>query len=83
MNKLYILEQKIATLEIILESIVDELIETKLIDNKSLDKRIFEKIKSLAKEVEDKKIDLYDTDIDEDYELLINGVPFFGKKGEA
>lgn len=82
MNKLYILDQKIKTLEIILESIVDELIEAELINSKSLDDRVFKKIKLLAEQVSDTNNNLIDEDL-EDFELLINGIPFFGKKGEA
>jgi predicted 2-oxoglutarate/Fe(II)-dependent dioxygenase YbiX len=55
MNKLYILEQKIATLEIILESIVEELIETELVNRKKLDFRIIERIKELSNEVKDEE----------------------------
>jgi hypothetical protein len=72
MNKLYILEQKIATLEIILESIVEELIETKLVNGETLDARIIERIKELSNKVkeEKKQIELFD-------------FPYWGEKGEA
>jgi len=84
MNKLYILEQKIITLEIILESIVDELIENELINQKKLDNKIINKIKKLSEEIKIQSFEINDIDdIDDDYELLINGIPFFGKKGEA
>jgi hypothetical protein len=81
MNKLYILEQKISTLEIIIESLVEELIESELVNQKRLDDRIVDKIKLLSEELKHDKIQLIDDD--EDFELSINGIPFFGKKGEA
>lgn len=82
MNKLYILEQKIATLEIILESIVDELIEQEFINQKKLDTKIIKKIKDLSEQIKEETLELID-DNDDEFELLINGIPFFGKKGEA
>ena len=48
MTRLYILEQKIKTLEIILETIVDELIEEELIDEVRFDNAIIAKIKKLS-----------------------------------
>ena len=72
MNKLYILEQKIATLEIILESIVEELIETKLVNRETLDARIIERIKELSNKVKEEKKQI---------ELL--DFPYWGQKGEA
>jgi hypothetical protein len=81
MNKLYILEQKISTLEIIIESLVEELIESELVNQKRLDDRIVDKIKLLNEQLKHDKIELIDDD--EDFELSINGIPFFGKKGEA
>ena len=50
MTRLYILEQKIKTLEIILETIVDELIEEELIDEVRFDNAIIAKIKKLSEE---------------------------------
>lgn len=82
MNRLFILEQKLATLEIILESIVDELIDEKLINSKRLDSRILERIKTLSEEIHNEKIELTE-DEDDNFELSINGIPFYGKKGEA
>jgi len=82
MNRLFILEQKLATLEIILESLVDELIEEKLINSKRLDSRILERIKKLSEEIHNEKIELIE-DEDDNFELSINGIPFYGKKGEA
>ena len=82
MNRLFILEQKLATLEIILESLVDELIEEKLINSKRLDSRILERIKTLSEEIHNEKIELTE-DEDDNFELSINGIPFYGKKGEA
>ena len=82
MNRLFILQQKLATLEIILESLVDELIEEKLINSKRLDSRILERIKKLSEEIHNEKIELTE-DEDDNFELSINGIPFYGKKGEA
>jgi hypothetical protein len=82
MNKLYILEQRLATLEIILEAIVDELIDQELVSQIKLDKNIIQKIKSLSEKIEHEKIELIEDD-DDNFELSINGIPFFGKKGEA
>ena len=48
MTRLYILEQKIKTLEIILETIVDELIEEELIDEVRFDNANIAKIKKLS-----------------------------------
>ena len=81
MNKIYILEQKISTLEIIIESLVEELIESNLVNQKRLDDKIVDKIKLLSEELKYNRIELIDDD--EDFELSINGIPFFGKKGEA
>jgi len=75
MTRLYILEQKIKTLEIILETIVDELIEEELIDEVRFDNAIIQKIKNLSKELEIEK--------EEQDEKEITSFPFFGKKGEA
>ena len=55
MTRLYILEQKIKTLEIILETIVDELIEEELIDEVRFDNAIIAKIKKLSEELEIEK----------------------------
>ena len=55
MTRLYILEQKIRTLEIIIETIVDELVEEGLIDEVRFDNAIIEKIKKLSEEVEIEK----------------------------
>ena len=82
MNKLYILEQRLATLEIILGAIVDELIDQELVSQIKLDKNIIQKIKSLSEKIEHEKIELIEDD-DDNFELSINGIPFFGKKGEA
>lgn len=75
MTRLYILEQKIRTLEIILETIVDELIEEKLIDEVRFDNAIIKKIKQLNNEIEKEK--------EEEDEKEFLSFPFFGKKGEA
>lgn len=72
MNKLYILEQKITTLEIILESLVDELIEEELINPKRLDSRIIERIKELSEKVKEER------------EVMnLMDFPYWGEKGEA
>jgi polyhydroxyalkanoate synthesis regulator phasin len=55
MTRLYILEQKIRTLEIIIETIVDELVEEGLIDEVRFDNAIIEKIKKLSEELEIEK----------------------------
>jgi|TARA_B110000027_G_scaffold117463_1_gene128793 hypothetical protein len=75
MTRLYILEQKIRTLEIIIETIVDELVEEGLIDEVRFDNAIIEKIKKLSEELEIEK--------QEQDEKEISSFPFFGKKGEA
>ena len=75
MTRLYILEQKIKTLEIILETIVDELIEEELIDEVRFDNAIIAKIKKLSEEIEIEK--------EEQDENEITSFTFFGKKGEA
>ena len=75
MTRLYILEQKIKTLEIILETIVDELIEEELIDEVRFDNAIIAKIKKLSEELEIEK--------EEQDEKEFSSFPFFGKKGEA
>jgi hypothetical protein len=71
MNKLYLLEQKISTLEIILESIVDELIEQELVNQTTLDTKILEKIKKLNETLR------------EETELEMVSFPYWGEKGEA
>ena len=75
MKRLYILEQKIKTLEIILETLVEELMDEGLIDEGRFDNNIIEKIKKL--ETHQKK----EIDEQEEPESLL--FPFFGKKGEA
>ncbi len=75
MTRLYILEQKIRTLEIILETLVDELIEEKLIDEVRFDNAIIKKIKQLNNEIEKEK--------EEEDEKEMALFPFFGIKGEA
>ena len=75
MKRLYILEQKIKTLEIILETLVEELMDEGLIDEGRFDNNIIEKIKKLSEELEIEK--------EEQDEKEITSFPFFGKKGEA
>jgi len=72
MNKLYILEKKIETLEIILESIVEELIDTELVNREALDAKILERIKELANEIKD-----------EEKQIDLLNFPYWGEKGEA
>lgn len=72
MSRLYILEQKIATLEIIIESLVEELIDSKIVDRDGLDKKILDRIKELGNRVREQEIEV---------ELL--NFPYWGEKGEA
>jgi hypothetical protein len=72
MNKLYILEQKIATLEIILESLVEELIESEVVDRDGLDARILERIKEFGNQFEE-----------EQKQIQLLNFPYWGEKGEA
>jgi hypothetical protein len=72
MNKLYILEQKISTLEIIIESLVEELIENELVNQETLDGRIIEKIKELGNKLKE-----------QEKEVQILNFPYWGEKGEA
>ena len=72
MNKLYILEQKISTLEIIIESLVEELIEKELVNQESLDSRILEKIKELGNKIKQ-----------EEQQIQLLNFPYWGEKGEA
>lgn len=71
MNKIYLLEQKISTLEIILEALVDELIDQELLDHVKLDSNIIGKIKDLNKKIKEEK------------EIEIIDFPYWGEKGEA
>lgn len=71
MNKLYILEQKIATLEIILESLVEELIESEVVDRDGLDARIVERIKEFGNRFEE-----------EQKQIQLLNFPYWGEKGE-
>ena len=71
MNKLYILEQKISTLELIIESLVEELIENELVNPDTLDARIVEKVKELAKKAKTEET------------INILNFPYWGEKGEA
>jgi precorrin-4 methylase len=48
---------KIVTLEVIVESIMDELIENKILNKDSLDKAIFSKLNEIKQELETEKID--------------------------
>jgi hypothetical protein len=72
MSRLYILEQKIATLEIIIESLVEELVDSKIVDRDGLDKKILDRIKELGNQVREQEIEV---------ELL--NFPYWGEKGEA
>jgi uncharacterized coiled-coil protein SlyX len=72
MSRLYILEQKIATLEIIIESLVEELIDSEIVDRDGLDKKILDRIKELGNQVKEQEIEV---------ELL--NFPYWGEKGEA
>jgi hypothetical protein len=74
MNKIYLLEQKISTLEIILESLIDELIDQELLDQLELDSKILTKIKHLNNQIEKEK---------EKEEIEIIDFPYWGEKGEA
>lgn len=72
MNKIYLLEQKISTLEIILESLIDELIDQELLDQLELDSKILTKIKHLNNQIKKEK-----------EEIEIIDFPYWGEKGEA
>ena len=48
---------KIVTLEVIVESIMDELIENKILNKDSLDKAIFSKLNEIKQELETEKTD--------------------------
>jgi|14BtaG_2_1085337.scaffolds.fasta_scaffold11272_3 hypothetical protein len=72
MNKIYLLEQKISTLEIILEALIDELIDQELLDQLELDSKILTKIKHLNNQIEKEK-----------EEIEIIDFPYWGEKGEA
>ena len=72
MNKLYILEQKITTLEIIIESLVEELIENEMVDRDGLDERILERLKELGNQIKEEK-----------EQVQIFNFPYWGEKGEA
>ena len=75
MTRLYILEQKLKTLEIILETMVEELIDEELIDGELFDKKLIEKIKEFSNEIQEIK--------EEEEESEIGLFPYYGKKGEA
>lgn len=72
MNKLYILEQKITTLEIIIESLVEELIENQIVDRDGLDARIVERLKELGNQIKE-----------EQNQIQLLNFPYWGEKGEA
>ena len=72
MNRLYILEQKITTLEIIVESLVEELIENEIVNRDGLDARIVERLKELGNQIKE----------EQDQIQLLN-FPYWGEKGEA
>jgi hypothetical protein len=72
MNKLYILEQKITTLEIIIESLVEELIENEIVDRDGLDARIVERLKELGNQIKE-----------EQNQIQLLNFPYWGEKGEA
>jgi hypothetical protein len=72
MSRLYILEQKIATLEIIIESLVEELINNEIVNRDGLDKKILDRIRELGNQVKEQEIEV---------ELL--NFPYWGEKGEA
>lgn len=72
MNKLYILEQKITTLEIIVESLVEELIENEIVDRDGLDARIVERLKELGNQIKE-----------EQNQIQLLNFPYWGEKGEA
>ena len=78
MKRLYILEQKIKTLEIILETLVEELMDEGLIDENGFDNKIIQRIKKLEKH---QRKEIEEIEEQEEPESLL--FPFFGKKGEA
>ena len=65
-------EQKITTLEIIIESLVEELIENQIVDRDGLDARIVERLKELGNQIKEEQNQI---------ELL--NFPYWGEKGEA
>lgn len=71
MNQLQYLGNKIVTLEVILESLIEELDEKEIINMKSFDKKIIKKLKKLQKQLDDEKNAI-------DFSSM-----FFGQKGEA
>jgi len=71
MNQIEYLGTKIVTLEVILESLIEELDEKEIIKMKSFDKKIIKKLKKIQKELDEEKTQIDFTNM------------FFGQKGEA
>ena len=71
MNQTDYLASKIITLEVILESLIEELDEQQLIKMKRFDKRIANKLKKIQKQIDEEKTKIDFSNI------------FFGPKGEA
>jgi len=71
MNQIEYLGTKIVTLEVILESLIEELDEKEIIKMKSFDKKIIKKLKKIQKELNEEKTQIDFTNM------------FFGQKGEA
>ena len=67
-----VLLHKLLTLEVIVETIMDTLIDAEIIDQNELDKAIIEKIKQLE------KVTQYSEEEEPDYSHI-----FMGPKGEA
>jgi len=71
MTEIEYLGTKLITIEVILETLLEELEDREIIKSKSFDKQIIKKLKKLQKEIDNEKNSL-------DLPIL-----FFGEKGEA
>lgn len=71
MTEIEYLGTKLITIEVILETLLEELEDKEIIKSKSFDKQIIKKLKKLQKEIDNEKNSL-------DLPIL-----FFGEKGEA
>ena len=65
------IKTKLITLEVILESLIDELVDNKIIDGTSFDKTIVKKLKKIQKQLDEERNEIDFSNI------------FFGQKGEA
>lgn len=76
------IQKQLLTTQVLLESIIEELVEANLINKDSLDNRIKEKINTINNSIDE--IDELLNNFDDDTDSTLNNINFFGGPvGEA